>query len=157
MAIIFFVLFVFGMSMLVIGGKLFSALNYLYLLSYVKILVTLIKYIPQVVLNYQRKSTVGWSIWQILLDFGGGVLSTSQLVLDCANLGDFTGITGNIAKFCLGFVSIVFDIIFFFQHYILYPQSEMNIDVVEVEPIIVSRDQEDAELANEEDGHVVRT
>ena len=34
-------------------------LHYLYFLSYIKILITLIKYIPQVLLNYQRKSTQG--------------------------------------------------------------------------------------------------
>jgi cystinosin len=39
----------------------FTWLDYFYLLSFVKIAVTMIKYIPQVVLNYQRKSTLGWS------------------------------------------------------------------------------------------------
>jgi cystinosin len=39
----------------------FTWLDYLYLLSFVKILITLIKYIPQVILNYRRKSTFGWS------------------------------------------------------------------------------------------------
>jgi cystinosin len=156
MAIILLMLLVFMIGMLLIGGKTFSTLNFLYLLSYVKVLVTLIKYIPQVVLNYQRQSTVGWSIWQILLDFGGGVLSTSQLVLDCANLGDFTGITGNMAKFCLGFVSIVFDIIFIVQHYILYPLPTNNIEVVEVEPMMITPDNlEDANLENEENEHVL--
>jgi cystinosin len=89
-------------------------------LSYAKILISLIKYIPQVVLNYQRKSTVGWSIWNIILDFTGGFLSDLQLVLDCWDLHDFTGITGNIAKFGLGSVSIFFDIIFMLQHYVIY-------------------------------------
>jgi cystinosin len=36
-------------------------LDYLYVLSFLKIGVSLIKYIPQVVLNYHRKSTLGWS------------------------------------------------------------------------------------------------
>ena len=99
-----------------------NTLDYLYILSYLKISVTLIKYIPQVVLNFRRKSTAGWSIWQILLDFSGGVLSDAQLILDCWNIGDFSGITGNMAKFFLGSVSIVFDIIFMIQHYVLYPR-----------------------------------
>jgi cystinosin len=96
-------------------------LDYLYLLSYMKILVTLIKYMPQVLLNFRRKSTAGWSIWQILLDFTGGVLSDAQLFLDCWHLRDWSGVTGNLAKFFLGAVSIVFDIIFMLQHYVLYP------------------------------------
>ena len=105
------------------GMKSCNWLNYLYLLSYVKVAITLIKYMPQVVLNFQRKSTTGFSIWQILLDFGGGVLSDLQLILDSADLQDWSGVLGNPAKLCLGLVSIVFDIIFMVQHYVLYRTS----------------------------------
>ena len=105
------------------GMKSCNWLNYLYLLSYVKVAITLIKYMPQVVLNFQRKSTTGFSIWQILLDFGGGVLSDLQLILDSAGLQDWSGVLGNPAKLCLGLVSIVFDIIFMVQHYVLYRTS----------------------------------
>lgn len=104
----------------------FNWLNYLYLLSYCKIFISLIKYIPQVILNYRRKSTVGWSIWNILLDFTGGVLSDLQLVLDCINLHDFRAITRNLAKFGLGWLSIIFDLIFLFQHYFLYNHRDNN-------------------------------
>jgi cystinosin len=99
----------------------FNWLDYLYMLSFVKIVISVIKYVPQVILNFQRRSTYGWSIWNILLDFTGGMLSDLQLVFDCADLGDWTGITGNIAKFGLGFVSITFDIMFIGQHYVLFP------------------------------------
>lgn len=67
---------------------------------------------------------MGWSIWNILLDFTGGVLSVLQLVFDCADLKDFSGISGNPAKFGLGFVSIIFDVLFMVQHYCLYAQPE---------------------------------
>jgi cystinosin len=67
-------------------------LDYLYVLSTIKVTITLIKYMPQVVLNCRRQSTTGWSIWQILLDMTGGVLSDLQLVLDCAALQDWTGV-----------------------------------------------------------------
>jgi len=100
-------------------------LDFVYVLSFVKIFVTMIKYVPQVILNFQRKSTAGWSIWQILLDLNGGLLSDLQLVLDATALQDFSGITGNLAKFFLGFVSIVFDAIFMVQHYALY-RSDAN-------------------------------
>ena len=56
-----------------------NLLDYIYLLSYIKIFISLIKYMPQVVLNFRRKSTVGWSIWNILLDLTGGVLSDLQV------------------------------------------------------------------------------
>lgn len=99
-------------------------LDYLYMLSYVKVVISIIKYVPQVILNYQRQSTVGWSIWNIILDFSGGMLSDLQLVLDCAAMGDWSGITGNLAKFGLGSVSIIFDLLFMAQHYILYPHTD---------------------------------
>lgn len=56
-----------------------NLLDYIYLLSYIKIFISLIKYMPQVVLNFRRKSTVGWSIWNILLDLTGGTLSDLQV------------------------------------------------------------------------------
>lgn len=98
----------------------FNWLGFLYVLSYIKIFISLIKYIPQVLMNFQRKSTEGWSIWNILLDFTGGTLSDLQLVLDCADLKDFSGITHNEVKLALGSLSIVFDLIFLAQHYCLY-------------------------------------
>jgi cystinosin len=102
------------------GHSFFNWLDYLYLLSSFKIGISLIKYVPQVLLNIRRQSTQGWSIWNIILDATGGVLSDLQLILDCANMHDFTGITGNLAKFALGSVSILFDIVFLMQHYVIY-------------------------------------
>lgn len=71
-------------------------------------------------MNYKRKSTVGWSIVQILLDLSGGVLSVVQLVIDSALESDWAGVTGNPVKFGLGNVSVFFDLVFVVQHYVLY-------------------------------------
>jgi cystinosin len=49
-----------------------------------------------------------------------------QLVLDCLDIGDWTGITGNLAKFFLGFVSISFDTVFMMQHYVWYSRSQSS-------------------------------
>jgi cystinosin len=98
---------------------LLSWLAVVYWLSVIKLAVTVCKYVPQAHLNYVNKSTVGWSIGNILLDFSGGVLSIAQLLLDGATLG-WAGVVGNPIKFCLGFVSIVFDVLFMVQHYCLY-------------------------------------
>jgi cystinosin len=102
------------------------------------------RYIPQVILNYRRKSTIGWSIWNILLDFTGGVLSVLQLVLD---LKDFSGITGNPAKFGLGFVSIIFDVVFMVQHYCLYTGTAAANQLVDEqrEPLLSTSGVEGAE------------
>ncbi|KAK1754719.1 hypothetical protein QBC47DRAFT_384773 [Echria macrotheca] len=99
-------------------------LDAIYAVSYVKLVVTLVKYTPQVVVNYRNKSTVGWSILQILLDFVGGILSISQQGIDSYLQGDWSGITGNPVKFALGNVSMIYDVIFMTQHYVLYPDAE---------------------------------
>ena len=62
-------------------------LDFLYYCSYIKLTITLIKYVPQAVMNYQRKSTVGWSIGNVLLDFTGGWLSMLQMMLNAYNYG----------------------------------------------------------------------
>ena len=40
------------------------------------------RYIPQVVLNYQRKSTEGWNISNSLTDIAGGIFSIMQQCVD---------------------------------------------------------------------------
>lgn len=134
------------MAMTLISGSAFAALlwtivvqtsgrsswlDVLYFLSYIKLSLTFIKYSPQVYMNWKRKSTVGWNIYNILLDFTGGSLSLLQLFLDCWIDEDWSGITGNPVKFGLGFVSMFFDVIFIIQHYCIYTDrtdkySELN-------------------------------
>ncbi|CAF1013012.1 unnamed protein product [Rotaria sordida] len=98
----------------------------IYFYSYVKLIISCIKYIPQVIMNYRRKSTEGWSIGNILLDFLGGIFSLIQIFLLAINYNDWLSIIGSIAKFSLAIVSIGFDIIFIVQHYILYKNSQQQ-------------------------------
>lgn len=93
-------------------------LKQIYAFGYIKLVVTVIKYIPQVYINYKLKSTVGWAIGQIVLDFAGGILSISQLFIDASLQADWSGITGNPVKFGLGNISMLFDVIFMVQHYV---------------------------------------
>jgi cystinosin len=95
-------------------------LDVVYAISYVKLLVTLVKYTPQVLWNYRNRSTRGWSIEGMMLDFTGGVLSIVQLGIDSYLQGDWSGITGNPVKLGLGNVSMIYDLIFFTQHWVLY-------------------------------------
>ncbi|XP_026827827.1 cystinosin homolog isoform X2 [Ooceraea biroi] len=95
-------------------------LDFLYYCSYVKLSITLIKYVPQAFYNYRRKSTVGWSIGNIFLDFTGGILSMLQMILNAYNYDDWESIFGDPTKFGLGFFSVAFDIFFIIQHYVLY-------------------------------------
>lgn len=70
-----------------------SWLSLLYTLSYVKLAVTLLKYVPQVVLNARLRSTAGWNIDNVVLDFMGGFLSLAQLLLDAGCARDWTKVS----------------------------------------------------------------
>lgn len=98
-------------------------LDFLYLLSYIKLTLTVVKYIPQVYMNYLRKSTTGWSIINVMLDFAGGVFSIMQILLDCWISGHWSGITGFLIKLALGVVTLFFDTIFLLQHYVWFPEG----------------------------------
>ncbi|PWY86977.1 L-cystine transporter [Aspergillus heteromorphus CBS 117.55] len=99
-------------------------IDVIYTLSYVKLVITIVKYVPQAWVNYKRKSTYGWSISQILFDLTGGVLSLAQLLLDSGFQNDWSGIAGNPIKFLLSNVTIFFDLIFVVQHYVLYKDAD---------------------------------
>lgn len=98
-------------------------LDFLYYCSYIKLFITLIKYMPQAYMNYRRKSTSGWSIGNVLLDFAGGWLSILQMLFNAYNYNDWDSIFGDPTKFGLGLFSVLFDILFFVQHYVLYRGS----------------------------------
>jgi len=95
------------------------------------LLLTLYKYVPQMVSNFRRKSTVGWSISQQLLDFSGGILSLLQLVIDSALQADWSGLTSNPLKLGLALISLAFDMVFMLQHFVLYGPVEEKTDVPE--------------------------
>ncbi|XP_045764556.1 cystinosin homolog isoform X4 [Maniola jurtina] len=99
-------------------------LDFLYYCSYIKLCITLIKYVPQAYMNYKRKSTVGWSIGNIFLDFTGGFLSILQMTLNAYNYNDWISFFGDATKFGLGAFSLAFDIFFMLQHYVFYRHAD---------------------------------
>lgn len=40
-------------------------------------------------MNYRRKSTIGWSIGNIIMDFTGGVLSILQMIINAYNYSKY--------------------------------------------------------------------
>lgn len=110
-------------------GGIPKAMSTLRFTGYGKVVITFQKYIPQIVLNFRRKSTEGYSIWGVLFDFSGGVLSVLQLIIDMIlngmRTGEYSLFGGktdafNIVKFGLGVVSVILNAILIFQHYVLY-------------------------------------
>ncbi|XP_016497443.2 cystinosin homolog [Nicotiana tabacum] len=54
-----------------------------------QVVMTIIKYIPQVVMNFRRKSTIGFSIGNILLDLFGGLTNYGQMAVQSIDQREF--------------------------------------------------------------------
>ena len=104
-----------------------SWLMYLNFFSYIKLVVTIIKYIPQVYMNYARKSTVGWSIAFVYLDLLGGGFSLLQMFMIAHNNDEWSSIFGDFTKLGLGMLTLIFDGVFLIQHYVLYREATMKL------------------------------
>ncbi|MFS7970400.1 putative lysosomal cystine transporter [Helianthus anomalus] len=108
--------------------------------STLQVVMTVIKYIPQAVMNFQRKSTVGFSIGNILLDLGGGLANYGQMAVQSIDQNSWVNFYGNIGKTLLSLVSIFFDLMFILQHYVLYPARKTvkspSPDLLSREPLV---------------------
>uniref|UniRef100_A0A9I9DPC1 Cystinosin homolog n=1 Tax=Cucumis melo TaxID=3656 RepID=A0A9I9DPC1_CUCME len=124
-----------------------SSHSWLWLISIfnsIQVFMTAIKYIPQdqqiitaepdifclsyciipvklAIMNFLRKSTDGFSIGNILLDFLGGLANYAQMVVQSIDQNSWVNFYGNIGKTLLSLISIFFDLLFMLQHYVLYP------------------------------------
>lgn len=98
-------------------------LEYIYWLSYIKVGSTPIKYAPQLYMNYQKKSTDGWSIYSSMMDCLGGLFSVLQMAVDAFNNDDWSGPLGNPGKLGLGIISLVMNSGFGIQHFFLYNRT----------------------------------
>lgn len=139
--IIFLIILTCGGVALIICERVFKIyipeqtnFNSLIYCGWAKALISLIKYMPQAYSNCKRKSTIGWNIHNMLLDFTGGFFSFAQNFVEylkgkypsSINDGEPKGL--NIAKYALSYITMFFDIIFIFQHYVLYRNSNSDLN-----------------------------
>ena len=94
-----------------------------------KSFVSCVKYIPQAYLNYKAQSTHGYNIVNACFDLCGGTCSFLQMVVNAYAYPNAEGnpnwehIFSNVPKLVLAVESVTFDIIFFFQHFVLYAHN----------------------------------
>ncbi|CEP24774.1 unnamed protein product [Cyberlindnera jadinii] len=96
----------------------FTLLSLALSLSYMKIIMSLIKYFPQLLHNHKRKSVLGFSMLTIFLDCTGGTLSIAQLFLDgyiATGRLSWDMMISNGGKLWLSFVTLFFDGCFIYQ------------------------------------------
>ncbi|KAL2240595.1 UNVERIFIED_CONTAM: Cystinosin [Sesamum indicum] len=89
-----------------------------------QIVMTTIKYMPQAVFNFQRKSTSGFSMGYVSFDFLGSTTSFCQMMVQSIDQRSWVNLYGNIGKTLLSLVSIFFDILFMVQHFVLYTSKK---------------------------------
>ncbi|XP_054790048.1 cystinosin homolog isoform X2 [Prosopis cineraria] len=87
----------------------------------IQVCMTLIKYMPQAFMNFLRKSTDGFSIGGVLLDFSGGIFNYSQMAVQSIDQGSWVNFFGTVGKVFISLVTIFYDSVLLFQHYVLYP------------------------------------
>ncbi|KAI4350581.1 hypothetical protein L6164_005028 [Bauhinia variegata] len=127
-----------ALSFFVAAFRTHSWLSFLSVLTSIQVCMTCIKYIPQALMNFWRKSTEGFSIDYVLLDFSGGSLSYTQMIMQSIDQNSWVNLYGNIGKVSLSLVSISFDLLFMCQHYILYRNkvpTSSNLDQRIVDPL----------------------
>ena len=112
---VFFILFYYF-----VGMKYFKTnLNqFLLFIGFSKLNMTVIKYVYQIFLLYDRKNTYGLSYWNFLSDLIGGFLSLFQQFI--ASYFLYSKESFNITRFALGIVTVVFDIIILYQYFFVY-------------------------------------
>ncbi|QLG70808.1 hypothetical protein HG535_0A07500 [Zygotorulaspora mrakii] len=101
----------------IVGWQNSRTLNYCNNLFLLKISMSLVKYIPQVLHNYERKSMNGFAIQSVFLDVIGGVASLLQLVCQLREDKGFNYITfvANFGKIGLALVTLIFNFTFISQ------------------------------------------
>lgn len=99
------------------GWDNLRTLAYCNRLFMLKISMSLLKYVPQVIHNHERRSMKGFAIQGTILDITGGIASLLQLILQIANDKDFNTsvFMANFGKIGLAIVTILFNFIFLSQ------------------------------------------
>ncbi|GFQ00891.1 cystinosin homolog [Phtheirospermum japonicum] len=70
----------------------------------IQVVMIILKYIPQVVFNFQRKSTSGFSIVNVLPDFLGAVANNFQMLMQSLDQKLWENFYGNLGKSLLATV-----------------------------------------------------
>ena len=82
---------------------------------WVRLLIAVYKYIPQLITNYNLKSVCGLSIFMVLTEFLVGFAVVGQMLIDVVNYNDMSLLVGNFSKFFDGFCNFTGNTIFIIQ------------------------------------------
>ena len=120
------IIIVSGILFALVWANVVIMIDVLYFFSYLKMFSTLSKYLPQIYFNFRRKTTKGFSMDAMVLDFFGGLFLTAQQIVDCMDEGNMSPITGNLVKVLLGVFSMINNLILILQK-LIYGRRQNNI------------------------------
>ncbi len=110
----------------VCGAGHMKWLDMLMFMGAVKLMASGMKWVPQAVLNYQRKSTIGWDIRTNMCGLVGGSCAILQMTVDAIAADDASNFLGNYAKLGLATLTMSFDVLFLYQHFVLYTDKTVQ-------------------------------
>jgi len=125
-----FLLIAMDLCLLLSVGKVMTMMDIIYACGSLKLVTSFMKYAPQFVLNYQRKSTDGFAMGAIYCDFAGCVMCLLQLLISCQydastatlrTAWTWDPIMGNKSRVFLCCYAIKLCLGFMYQHFVLYP------------------------------------
>jgi cystinosin len=82
---------------------------------WVRLLIAIFKYVPQIITNYALKSISGLSIFMVVLEFIVGFAIVGQMTIDVINFDDVSLLLGNFSKFFDGFCTFIGNAVFILQ------------------------------------------
>lgn len=84
------------------------------------------KYVPQILLNMERKSTSGWSIVAVFLDMSSAIMTFFGYVLKNIDNGESRMFVHSmsVVKFMLLIGTLGFQIVFLVQHFLIFANPE---------------------------------
>ena len=98
--------------------------------------LTMVAYIPQILLIFRNKSTKGYSMIYVSMDYLGCILAIAQIIIDYYNQGsEGVGFMQqlNWGKFSLNFFGIISDSVMLYQHYFLYHVQNESLNRKEID------------------------
>ena len=124
----------FALAVLLVAFIKFDTYNVVEFMGALQLISMLLKYIPQVLLNRERASTLGWSIKAVLLDLTGLIFNFLIFIITqfAVESSELRTDKLRIFKFLLMISLIGFDIIFLFHHYVLYTHKQVEKDQSQV-------------------------
>jgi len=84
-------------------------LDLVYVISYIKLYISIFKWIPQLRMNHVLRSTEGFSIVTVALDLVGSITSLAELVIASYLANDLPAIWGNPLKLGLSGITLLTD------------------------------------------------